>query len=374
MHFRRIVGIYICATLAAPLAAQVSEGPGDWSESTAEIIQGAESTEIQFQPLPGLTSTPVITAVSGSPDGRYLAVAGDDHAIRIIDMQDYQTVQTVIGHDDWVQSLVFAYPAASATEPTAQATPELYSAGHDGRVLRWKFTFPLEAEEVARVPYAIRSICVSSEKKMIAIGGFTDEVLLMDLFEGRYLHRLQCRTIDQRCVRFSPDGRRVLSGSREGEISVWDTGSGELIASYQEHDSRIHAAIFSVDGQQVTSAGEDRRIVRYHIDERQKVWHRELAPSKKMALCLVNEHMVAAAGADNRIRLFDTQTNSVIAEMEGHQGTVAAMAACGEFLASGSFDTTVRLWNLNELEKTRTRLSIPTSMTPIKIDQRLQIR
>jgi WD40 repeat protein len=137
---------------------------------------------------------------------------------------------------------------------------------------------------------------------------------------------------------------------------------------------RIHTAAFSADGNWITSAGEDRRVVRYSISEQAVLWNQELALSKMMALCLVNDQVLAVAGADNKIRLYDAPSSTVIAEMSGHQGTVAVMCPCGEQLASGSFDTTVRIWNLVELEEMRSTKSIPTSTTPIKMDTQLRIR
>ncbi len=358
------------------------------------------STEFQFQKLPGATSAPVITALAGSRDGRFLAAAGDDHAIRIVDTSTGRTIQTVIGHQDWIQSLLFVYPHTANHDPVQSAdsvsnllsddpdslnreavsnaanpvVPELYSAGHDGRVLRWKYSFPLQAEEVAIVPYAVRSISVSAQRNLLAIGGFSDEVLIYDLASGQFVHRLKCNLKDQRTVRFSPDGGRVLSGSRDGEIRVWDTQSGNLISEYRHHHRRVHTAAFSADGSCVTSAGEDRRVIRFDLTEQRVLWSTELAMSKMMTLCLVNEDMIAVAGADNKIRLLDAQSESVVAELSGHSGTVAVMSPCGSSLASGSFDTTVRLWNLSALERDRSRASLPTSLTPIQVDAKTQIR
>lgn len=367
----------------------------DFAATDPEVLRNIQSLEIEFEKLEGRTSAPVITALVGSRDGKYIAAAGDDHAIRIVEAETGETIQTVIGHNDWIQSLLFVDPDwksdVSAREneivedvasepgfhgesPKGDITPELYSAGHDGRVLRWKFTFPLESQEVAIVPYAIRSISVSNEKQLLAIGGFYDEVLLYDLAADKYVQRLKCSSDDQRAVRFSPDGSRVLSGSREGEIIVWDTTTGEELTRYHEHRSRIHTAVFSSDGSWITSAGEDRRLVRYDLINNQVMWSHELALSKMRSLCLVNDYLAAVAGADNRIRLFDTQTNSIVADLPGHLGTVAVMAPCGDRLLSGSFDTTVRLWNLTELEQERVRKSVPTSRTPIKMDAKMQIR
>lgn len=355
-------------------AQETSRDETSISVNSSNAWRDIDSEEIVFERLDGRTSTPVITALAGSMNGEFVAAAGDDHAIRIIHKQTGKTVQTVIGHLDWVQALVFSYPQSDRVSATDLSTPDLYSAGHDGRVLRWKFSFPLEAEEVAIVPYAIRSISISSDKQLLAIGGFSNEVLLYDVAKGLYVNRLPCTTNDQRCVRFSPDGNRILSGNRQGEILVWDSNSGELLAQYQHHAARIHTAAFSADGNSITSAGEDRRIVRYNLLNKQVDWQHELALSKLMSLCLINDQLVAVAGADNGIRLFDAESNVVIAEMSGHHGTVAVMAPCGDCLASGSFDTTVRVWDLSELEAMRVERGIPTSLTPIKMDVRLQIR
>lgn len=347
------------------------------------LLRDIQSTELVFERLKETTSAPVITAVAGSPDGQLVAVAGDDHAIRIVSTESGETIQTALGHEDWIQSMLFAemnheqpeWRDEEDTDPLSQnAHTYLFSAGHDGRVLRWKFTLPLEAEEVAIVPYAVRSISVSSERQLLAIGGFSEEVLLYDLQQRMYVNRLKCTTKDQRCVRFSPDGTRLLSGSRDGVIMVWDTSTGELLARYHEHRGRIHTASFSADANAITSASEDRRIIRYDLLQHEVVWNHELAMSKLISLCLINDQLVAVAGADNGIRLFDAETNQVVAEMAGHQGTVAVMTACGESLVSGSFDTTVRIWNLAELEEMRVGRNIPASRTPIKMDARLQIR
>lgn len=366
------LGILVCWN-NAPALGQVSGRPVNLtSVNNATAFKDMQSQEILLEKLKDATTPPVISALAGSSDGQYLAVAGDDHAIRVIEAQTGQTIQTVIGHQDWIQSLLFVYPNQPGQD--GSQVPELYSAGHDGRVLRWKYDFPLESEELAIVPYAIRSISVSSQRQMLAIGGFSDEVLIYDLDQGLYLHRLKCHSQDQRCVQFSPDGSRLLSGSRDGEILVWDTTSGQQLAHYRQHHMRIHTAAFSADGNRITSAGEDRRIVRYSIPEQAVLWNQELALSKMMALCLVNDQVLAVAGADNKIRIYDAPSSTVIAEMSGHQGTVAVIAPCGEHLASGSFDTTVRIWNLVELEKMRSSRSFPTSTTPIKMDTQLRIR
>ncbi len=328
----------------------------------ADMVDEVDSFEIRLAPLPEHDSAPVVTALAASHDGRFIAAAGDDHSIRIINVATGKTFSTLTGHTDWIQSLVFS-----------SDSQELYSAGNDGRVLKWNHQYPISYVQVLQEDYAIRAITLSTEKNLLAVCGFTDQVLIWDLTTNRLKHRLSCESQDQRCVRFSPDGNRLLRGGRLGEICVWDTESGAEIAHYREHKRRVFTAAFSVDGTQVSSVGEDRRLVRFDIASGRSVMDIEIARGKLMSMCLINDQMVAAAGADNSIVLFDVSSGRTIAELKGHAGTVAVMIPCGEYLASGSFDTTVRIWNLERIGERRSDRGQPVS-APLKMDRSLQIR
>lgn len=327
-----------------------------------QAVDGLEYAEIRLEPLPEHDSPPVITALAASHDGRFLAAAGDDHAIRIVDVVSGATISTLIGHVDWVQSVVFSADFQS-----------LYSAGNDGRVLKWHHQYPTSHTQVLETGFAIRALTLSTKRNLLAVCGFSNQVVLWDLPSGRQKFRLSCDSLDQRCVRFSPDGSRLLRGGRLGEICVWDTDTGAELAHYRQHNRRVFTAAFSADGSSVTSVGEDRRMIRYDIDSQQVTYDQVVASGKLMSMCLINDHMVAAAGADNSIVLVDTLSNQAVAQLDGHTGTVAVMVACGEFLASGSFDTTIRIWNLERISQREIPTGRPVR-APFKIDSELHIR
>jgi WD40 repeat protein len=358
--------------------AQEPLAPGSLLTSTApgnQVLNGRQETltpdshveelasfEIGLEPLPEHTSAPVVTALAASHDGRFIAAAGDDHAIRIIDVVSGKTFSTLSGHTDWIQSLVFSSDSQN-----------LYSAGNDGRVLKWDHRYPVSHDLILQVDFAIRAITLSTERNLLAICGFSDAVLLWDLNSKQIRHRFQCESQDQRCVRFSPDGARLLRGGRLGEICVWDTQTGLELAHYRAHQRRVFTAAFSVDGNQVTSVGEDRRLVRFDIATGQPTFEAEVARGKLMSMCLINDTLVAAAGADNSIVLFDVLAGGIVAQLKGHTGTVAVMVPCGELLASGSFDTTLRIWDLQRIGERHADYGKPV-VSPMKMDRGLHIR
>lgn len=378
IRHRWLQGLLASASLIATLATGSVQGQDDVSKFvsaaspaianrlTADIrsqtAEGLEFAEIRLAPLPEHDSPPVITALAASHDGRFLAAAGDDHAIRIVDVASGATIDTLVGHVDWVQSVVFSADSQ-----------DLYSAGNDGRVLKWHHQYPVSYTQVLAAGFAIRAMTLSTERNLLAVCGFSNEVVLWDLPSGREKFRLSCDSPDQRCVRFSPDGERLLRGGRLGEICVWDTETGAELAHYRQHNRRVFTAAFSADGSSVTSVGEDRRMVRYDIDSQRVTYDQVVASGKLMSMCLINDHMVAAAGADNSIVLVDIISNQAVAQLNGHTGTVAVMVPCGEFLASGSFDTTIRIWNLERISQREVPTGRPVR-APFQIDSELQIR
>jgi WD40 repeat protein len=61
-------------------------------------------------------------------------------------------------------------------------------------------------------------------------------------------------------VTFSPDGRRIVSGSADKTLKVWDARNGQEILSLQGHTGGIHSVAISPDGRHIVSGSEDGKL------------------------------------------------------------------------------------------------------------------
>jgi WD40 repeat protein len=75
-------------------------------------------------------------------------------------------------------------------------------------------------------------------------------------------------TIDAKsftCVAFSPDSRRIVSGSKDGIIRLWDVSRATVLSSFFGHEASVTSVAFSSNGTQIVSAAQDKTIRTWHI-------------------------------------------------------------------------------------------------------------
>ena len=68
-------------------------------------------------------------------------------------------------------------------------------------------------------------------------------------------------------VCFSPDGRRLASGSQDKTVRVWDAATGESLATLEGHSRSVSSVCFSPDGRRLASGSDDKTVcVWWRID------------------------------------------------------------------------------------------------------------
>jgi WD40 repeat protein len=152
-------------------------------------------------------------------------------------------------------------------------------------------------------------------------------------------------------VAFSQDGRRIVSGSHDNTIRVWDAETGEVVAGpLQGHTNSVRSVAFSQDGSRIVSCSGDATI---------RVWDAETGDVvagplqghtdwvNSVAFSQDGRRIVSGSG-DNTIRVWDAETGDIVAgPLQGHTDWVRSVAFSqdGRRIVSGSGDNTIRVWN-----------------------------
>jgi hypothetical protein len=75
-----------------------------------------------------------------------------------------------------------------------------------------------------------------------------------------------------RSVAYSPDGRRLASGSWDRTVAVWDAETGQRLRELAGHRGLVNSVAYSPDGRRLASGAEDRTVAVWDAETGQRLW------------------------------------------------------------------------------------------------------
>ncbi|CAG7855299.1 COMPASS-like H3K4 histone methylase component WDR5B {ECO:0000303/PubMed:19567704} Short=AtWDR5B {ECO:0000303/PubMed:19567704} [Serendipita indica DSM 11827] len=152
-------------------------------------------------------------------------------------------------------------------------------------------------------------------------------------------------------IAFSPDGLRILSGSEDNTIRLWDAETGQSLGEpLRGHTGSVNAVAFSPDGSQIASGSNDETIRLWNAETGQSLGEpfRGHQGSVNAVAFSPDGSKIASGSNDDTIRLWDAEIGQPLGEpLLGHTRLVSAVAFSpdGSRIVSGSYDSTIRLWD-----------------------------
>jgi WD40 repeat protein len=163
-------------------------------------------------------------------------------------------------------------------------------------------------------------------------------------------------------VAFTSDGRRLVSGSWDQTVKMWDVPSGAELSSVDNKDKQnkgkeVEALAFSRDGHWLAAENSGDNVTLWDAGTGAQI--RTLATDKRLtgvgnnfvySIAFSPDGQLLASAVDDRtVRLWDVKTGQVVRDLTGYHRSVIyiAFSPDGRLLASGDDEKNITIWNVS---------------------------
>lgn len=272
-----------------------------------------------------------------SRDGKYLALFDSGPSLRVVETSTGRTLKQLRRRSEFSGDIQFS--------------PDGTRVLTGGVLWLWQ-----NKEGAARQegPDLIEGSFSSNLKPVFSHNG---ELLLVpgrraaSVFEvatGQTIAIIRGHTNDVLSAGFSPDGRFIVTASRDWTARLWEAGTGQLLDEFRGHSGEVVTATFDPTGRFLLTAGRDAtaRIWEPNIGggDIRRFWREGTSAG---AVFSPDGKLVATLGSESAAHVYDVADGRLLKELccHGRDVNSVTFSHSGRWVATASSDGTARVWD-----------------------------
>lgn len=208
-----------------------------------------------------ISAESVIRTLAMSPDGKWLAGAGEDSEIRMWEVPSGKPGINFKASADWVLCLAFSNDGR-----------RLASGGYDGIVRIWEVPSGKKLLEMPATPpppntpspttNIVWSLAFSPDDQQLAIGGSDALIHLFNVADGKLIRSISGHTSSVTGLAFHPSGAVLASCSKDRTVRLWNPANGQPLTPkpLEGHSAWVQGITFVAEGTRLASIGADGNV------------------------------------------------------------------------------------------------------------------
>ena len=154
------------------------------------------------------------------------------------------------------------------------------------------------------------------------------------------------------CLAATVDANWLLSGDRSGSVLLWDTTTGQQLASVKAHSDTVSCLKVTPDGRSFVSGSWDHSLKLWRFEALQQPVIEFSGHSHRVNACAVSSDgsRIFSGSNDMSIRVWNSTTGQLLASIQSHSSGVTSLALSGSLLLSGSYDFNLKLWDVGSMQ------------------------
>ncbi len=174
-------------------------------------------------------------------------------------------------------------------------------------------------------------------------------------------------------ISISPDGKYIVSGSKDKKIQLWETSTGKGIKTFRGkwYNPPVTSVSFSPDGMYIVSGDESGTVALWDVNTGKEIKTFKGRGFIKSVRFSHDGMYIAALNSDGTIKLWDVNTGKEIKTFGENNDFITSISFSpdGMYIVSGGIDGTIEIWEINTGKKAKTFKGLLIESDPVSIEQ-----
>jgi WD40 repeat protein len=186
----------------------------------------------------------------------------------------------------------------------------------------------------------------NADGQSVLVATETGVLEFWSILDGRRLEKAARHQDVVWTARYSPDGKLLLTSSRDRTAALWDAASGKLVREFR-HELQVYNALFSPDGSRIVTGDAARKAHVWDVSTGQRLFSLPVHPGGVWFCEFSSDGQVLLTGDDaGNARLWEASSGLPLCGWVYHGVSLkrAHMSPDGRMVVSAADNGTVRLW------------------------------